>query len=46
MEIDGCIGGGDGVNCSGIRIVVSSDTFRLIVFLKFLLELKEIYLFF
>jgi len=48
MEIDGCIGGGgDGVNCSGIRMLVSSDTFGLIVFLKELkLELKEIYLFF
>jgi hypothetical protein len=48
MEIDGCIGGGgDGVNCSGIRMLVSSVTFGLIVFLKELkLELKEIYLFF
>jgi hypothetical protein len=45
MEIDGTAGGGDGDNCSGIRIVTSSDTFELIVFLKILLELKEVYFF-
>ncbi len=45
MEIDGSIGGGgDGVNCSGIRMLVSSDTFGLIVFLKYYIKIER-YLF-